>query len=76
MSTTIKLQQRLKDLGFDPGPIDGDWGPRTLAAVNAGKAALKQAEALVSMGLAHSKTAFPTPAKMKAGVSAEKMRVA
>lgn len=45
-------------------------------AVNAGKAALKQAEALVSMGLAHSKTAFPTPAKMKAGVSAEKMRVA
>jgi allantoin racemase len=45
-------------------------------AVNAGKAALKQAEALVSMGLAHSKTAFPTPAKMKAGVTAEKMRVA
>lgn len=34
-ATTIKLQQRLKDLGFDPGPVDGDWGPRTLAAVNA-----------------------------------------
>lgn len=45
-------------------------------AVNAARAALKQAEALVSMGLTHSKTAFPTPAKMKAGVSAEKMRVA
>lgn len=45
-------------------------------AVNAGKAALKQAESLVSMGLAHSKTAWPTPAKMAAGTSVEKMRVA
>jgi allantoin racemase len=45
-------------------------------AVNAGKAALKQAETLVSMGLAHSKTAWPTPAKMAAGMTAEKMRVA
>lgn len=33
-------------------------------AVNAGKAALKHAESIVSMGLAHSKTAWPTPAKM------------
>jgi allantoin racemase len=45
-------------------------------AVNAGKAALKHAESLVSMGMAHSKTAFPTPAKMKAGIPAEKMLVA
>jgi allantoin racemase len=45
-------------------------------AVNAGKAALKQAEMLVSMGLSHSKTAFPTPAKMLAGQSFEAMRVA
>lgn len=45
-------------------------------AVNAGKAALKQAETLVAMGLAHSKTAWPTPAKMAAGVDVEKMRVA
>ncbi|MEM9221883.1 MAG: aspartate/glutamate racemase family protein [Pseudomonadota bacterium] len=36
-------------------------------AVNAGKAALKQAETLVSMGLAHSKTAWPTPAKLAKG---------
>ena len=36
-------------------------------AVNAGKAALKQAETLVSMGLAHSKTAWPTPDKIKRG---------
>lgn len=45
-------------------------------AVNAGKAALKAAEGLVSMGLAHSKKAWPTPAKMAAGVSVDKMRVA
>lgn len=45
-------------------------------AVNAGKAALKHAETLVSMGLAHSKTAWPTPAKMAAGTSVDKMRVA
>jgi len=25
-------QQALKDKGFDPGPIDGVWGPRTTAA--------------------------------------------
>jgi allantoin racemase len=45
-------------------------------AVNAGRAALKHAETLVSMGLAHSKTAWPTPAKMKGGVDAKKLRVA
>jgi len=45
-------------------------------AVNAGKAALKHAEMLVSMGLSHSKTAFPTPAKMRAGQPFEAMRVA
>lgn len=45
-------------------------------AVNAGKAALKHAETLVSMGISHSKTAFPTPAKMQAGKSFEALRVA
>lgn len=45
-------------------------------AVNAGKAALKHAEMLVSMGLSHSKTAYPLPAKMQAGQSFETMRVA
>lgn len=28
-----KLQARLKQLGFDPGPLDGDFGPQTVAAV-------------------------------------------
>jgi allantoin racemase len=45
-------------------------------AVNAGKAALKHAEMLVSMGLSHSKKAFPLPAKMLAGQPFEAMRVA
>jgi peptidoglycan hydrolase-like protein with peptidoglycan-binding domain/DNA invertase Pin-like site-specific DNA recombinase len=27
------LQTRLRELGFEPGPLDGDFGPRTQAAV-------------------------------------------
>lgn len=34
-TSTLALQRRLVSLGFDPGPRDGVWGPRTLAAVNA-----------------------------------------
>lgn len=45
-------------------------------AINAGRAALKHAETLVSMELSHSKTAFPTPAKMQTGKPFEAMRVA
>jgi allantoin racemase len=45
-------------------------------AVDAARAALKHAETLVAMGLAHSKRAWPTPAKMAAGLSAERLRVA
>jgi peptidoglycan hydrolase-like protein with peptidoglycan-binding domain len=30
-----KLQQSLKHLGFDPGPVDGVSGPRTRAAIRA-----------------------------------------
>lgn len=29
----IELQTRLKELGFDPGIVDGDFGPRTTSAV-------------------------------------------
>ncbi|MGF1476112.1 MAG: aspartate/glutamate racemase family protein [Geminicoccaceae bacterium] len=41
-------------------------------AINAGRAALKHAEMLVSMGLAHSKTAWPTPAKIAAAAAGTK----
>lgn len=33
------VQERLKALGFDPGPIDGDMGPRTESAIMAFKRA-------------------------------------
>lgn len=29
-----KIQQGLKELGYDPGPIDGFWGARTKAAID------------------------------------------
>ncbi|WP_420470654.1 peptidoglycan-binding protein [Brevundimonas sp. FT23042] len=31
--TVIEIQQALAQLGFDPGPADGDYGDRTTAAV-------------------------------------------
>ena len=58
------------DMGAEIGAAVG------VPVVNAGRAALKHAEMLVSMGLAHSKTAFPTPAKMLAGKTIADMRVA
>lgn len=38
----LRVQTYLKSIGFDPGPLDGEWGPRTEAAV---MAALPQPEA-------------------------------
>ena len=32
-SLTIEVQTLLTQLGYDPGPIDGDFGPRTAAAI-------------------------------------------
>ena len=29
------VQQKLRAAGFDPGPVDGQWGPRTAAALDA-----------------------------------------
>lgn len=36
MDVIKKIQEGLRDAGFDPGPIDGEWGPRTMAAFVAG----------------------------------------
>lgn len=45
--TSVKrVQQALKKLGFDPGPLDGDYGPKTAAAV----AAFQLAKGLVADG--------------------------
>jgi peptidoglycan hydrolase-like protein with peptidoglycan-binding domain len=34
-SAVIKLQERLRDLGFNPGAVDGVFGENTKAAVKA-----------------------------------------
>lgn len=34
MSLIKVTQQKLKDAGCNPGPIDGDWGPRTQTAMD------------------------------------------
>ncbi|MCP4316265.1 MAG: hydrogenase expression protein HupH [Hyphomicrobiales bacterium] len=44
-------------------------------SVNAGRAALKQAETLVSMNLAHSRTAFAPPPKVSKGQSVADLKV-
>lgn len=33
--SVLGIQKRLKELGFDPGPLDGKWGPKTAAAYEA-----------------------------------------
>jgi lysozyme len=47
-----ELQQRLSDQGFDPGPIDGAFGPQTKAAVMA----FQTANGLTADGIVGPKT--------------------
>lgn len=42
---TALIQQRVIDLGHDPGPVDGDWGPRTSGGLAAAVSALGLAAA-------------------------------
>ena len=41
------VQMRLKDSGFDPGPIDGVAGKRTLAALNAYRQSISLSPVLI-----------------------------
>ena len=47
-----ELQQRLSDLGFNPGPIDGEFGPGTEAAV----IAFQKSEQILADGIAGPRT--------------------
>ncbi len=51
-SAVTTLQQRLKAAGFNPGTIDGQFGPKTLAAVKA----FQRAKGLVQDGIVGPKT--------------------
>jgi putative chitinase len=48
----VKLQEKLRELGFNPGLIDGDFGPATEAAV----IAFQQSEGLLADGIAGPRT--------------------
>ncbi len=48
----VKLQERLKERGFNPGLIDGDFGPATRAAV----IAFQKSEGLLADGIAGPRT--------------------
>ena len=50
--TVAELQHALKALGFDPGPIDGAIGRRTIAAI----IAFQQSRGLVADGIAGTRT--------------------
>lgn len=52
VTTTEGLQRALQALGFDPGPIDDDYGPRTTAAV----ASFQRAASLPPNGFADART--------------------
>lgn len=52
LSTVRGIQLRLLALGFDPGPIDGASGPKTVLAIQA----LQRAKGLVADGIVGPKT--------------------
>jgi putative chitinase len=48
----VRLQERLKELGFSPGAADGDFGPATTAALMA----FQKSEGLLADGIAGPRT--------------------
>lgn len=59
MMDWLAIQTRLKELGFDPGPLDNEYGPRTRSAVRrfqeANKVAVKW-PGTIDIGNSNSKT--------------------
>ncbi len=47
-----RLQSRLREVGFDPGPVDGIAGPKTKAALRRFESACSQVEGLVDPNVA------------------------
>ena len=65
-SYTAALQQQLADAGFDPGTVDGIYGPQTVAAVQA----LQKAAGLPETGTVDKATEAALRAQLEAAGSA------
>lgn len=59
--TTREIQAALIELGYDPGPVDGIWGPRTRAAVKA----FQRDAGLVADGVVGPKTRAAMRARLR-----------
>ena len=62
------LQVRLKDTGFDPGPIDGVWGAKTRAAslrFEAGCTTVKDLQSTFDQELQTANRRMPVPSEEK-----------
>ncbi len=79
----LELQLRLKEMGFDPGPCDGIYGPRTAAAVSsyrrANRLPLGRADLLARSSLlkasgqpANTLPAAPPPGDLEIVIDTEK----
>ena len=62
-----QVQTAVGKLGFDPGPVDGIYGPQTVRAV----AAFQEANGLANDGIVGTDTA----AKMNAALASSKQRL-
>lgn len=47
MATVLEIQRRLSSLGYQPGPLDGIRGPKTIAAIKQ----FQRARGLVADGI-------------------------
>lgn len=69
MTSTLDIQRRLTSLGYDPGPVDGETGPKTRDAIKQ----FQRARGLAADGVAGPKTLaalFPEPSSPSAPLDA------